>query len=106
MATGKRAPEGVEVIPRWPVDGATCPRRNGRAWQGCPRRNGRGVAQKRSRSYLDPVFPCISSTSRRSGASRGQPCGLTTASTAPTTCPCPFGAPPTEGCFHLKVGTP
>lgn len=33
MATGKRAPEGVEVIPRWLVDGPTCPRINGRAWQ-------------------------------------------------------------------------
>ena len=97
MATGKRAPEGVEVIPRWPVDWRGYPRRNGRAWRGCPRRNGRAFTQKRSRPYLDPVFPYISSTNRRSGANRGQPCGLTTASTASTTCPCPFGAPPTGG---------
>ena len=86
-----------------PVDGPTCPRINGRAWRGCPRIKGRAFSHKRSRPYLDPVLACISNTSRRSGTSRGQPCGLTTASTAPTTCPCPFGAPPTGGWFFLPL---
>ena len=44
--------------------------------------------------YMDPVAPCIRESCSGSGASRGQPCGLPTASTAPTTTPRPSGAAP------------
>ena len=59
---------------------------------------------KRSRLHAETVallyracIPFSLRTGSRSGTSRGQPCGLPTASAAPTTCPRPFGAPPTGG---------
>jgi hypothetical protein len=68
--------------------------------------------QKRWRFHAETVAilyrSCISSISNtciQSGALRGQPCGLTTASTAPTTCPCPFGAPP-RGLFFPESRNP
>lgn len=87
-----------QVVHRQPVDRATFPRINGRAWWSCPRINGRAFAHKRSRLYIEPVFTSIKSYLYGGSPSRGQPT-VAHRQAAPTTNPPPLRGRPLGGCL-------